>query len=170
MRGNWARPAGFLGLFGVLQLALSTAWSGGVAHFFIDIVTVRPAAWLARTLSGLPDIVADGSHLRSGGGTLNVLYGCEGTDVWMLVTAALLVAPIAPQRKLLGWVAGTLLVFALNQARVLVLFFCFCSHSRWFGPLHGTIAPLGVVLPVTLFFLAWTRRELSAAAAPVAKG
>jgi hypothetical protein len=48
-------------------------------------------------------------------------------------------------------------VFAINQIRVLALFFSLRDHPSWFGLLHGLIAPLMVVILVGMFFLAWLR-------------
>jgi hypothetical protein len=58
----------------------------------------------------------------------------------------------------IGVAAGTVFVFAINQARLLALFFSVRSHPAWFGPLHGLTAPLGVVV---LVVLAWPWRAVS---------
>jgi exosortase family protein XrtM len=158
------RLIAFVGLFACMYWGLAQAWNRGMSGWLIDVATVEPAAWVARALTGDASIVADGSHLRSVRASINVLYGCEGSDVWMLLAAALLVAPIRWSRRLLGLAAGTALVFLLNQARVQLLFFAIRSRPAWFGSLHGMIAPLAVVVLVTAFYLAWLR--LSASPAP----
>ena len=112
---------------------------------------------MARNLCGDAQIVAVGSHLQSPQASINVLFGCEGTDVLMVLAAALLVSPVRWKDRLAGLLAGTLTVFLLNQARVLALFFALRSHRIWFGPIHGLIAPLFVVALVTAFFLFWLR-------------
>lgn len=157
MRLPWKRLLLFVLLFTAMYAALSHAWSEGLSHWVIDVATVKPAAWIARNLTGGQAIVAAGSHLQSQRVSINVLYGCEGTDVWMLLAAALLVAPVAWRDRLLGLAAGTVFVFAINQLRVLALFFSLWLRPAWFGPLHGLIAPLTVVALVAAFFLAWLR-------------
>lgn len=152
----------FVFLFGAMYVALSQTWSEGLSRWVIDMGTVQPAAWTARALTGDSTIIASGSHLRSPQASVNVLYGCEGTDVWMLLSAALLATPIAWRRRVMGLAAGTILVFALNQARVLALFFAIRYQPDWFGTLHGLVAPLVVVLAVTAFFLAWLRSSVRA--------
>lgn len=124
-------------------------------HWVINVATVRPAAFVARHLEGNPAIVADGTHIRAPDGSINVLYGCDGTDVLMVLAAALLVAPIPWRRRLLGLCAGTAFIFALNQARVLALFYAFRRHPSWFGDLHGLVAPLIVIAATVLFFVGW---------------
>ena len=85
-----------------------------------------------------------------------MLYGCEGTDVWLLLLSALAVTPGASAWRASGILVGTVVVYLLNQARILGLFLTLQSHSPWFGMLHGTIAPLLIVCLVLIFFLAWT--------------
>lgn len=154
---TWRRVLVYMAVFTAMYAALTQVWNSGLSRIVIDEATVRPAAWLARIASGDASIVAAGSHIRSDRASINVLYGCEGTDVLMLLLAALLVTPIAWRARLLGLLAGTLFVFAVNQARVLALFFALRSHPAWFGPLHGLVAPLFVVAAVAAFFLAWLR-------------
>ena len=151
------RLLAFVALFAAMYAALSQAWGEGLSHGLIDWATVKPAAWMARQLSGQADIVADGSHLRSISASINILYGCEGTDALMLLASAVLVAQASFPDRLIGLAAGTAFVFAINQVRVLVLFFSVQSHPAWFGPLHGLIAPLAVVVLVVVFFLGWLR-------------
>jgi exosortase family protein XrtM len=151
----WKRVAAFVLLFAGMYFALSQAWGEGLSRWLIDVATVKPAAWIARHLAGEADVVASGSHLMSPRASINVLYGCEGSDVLMLLASALLVAPAPWRDQLVGLAAGTVFVFALNQARVLALYFTLRDHRGWFGPLHGLIAPLAVVVLVGAFFLAW---------------
>lgn len=161
---SWKRILAFIALFAAMNRAFAQYWSDGLVHWVIDVATVCPAAWLARHLESNPAIVAAGSHLRAPDGSINVQYGCEGTDVLMLLVAGLLVAPIPWRRRLSGLLAGTALVFILNQARVLTLFYALRREPSWFGQMHGLIAPLVVVLLVTLFFLWWIQRPLAPAA------
>lgn len=157
MRASWKRLLAFVLLFAAMYLALAQYWSQGLSHWIIDVATVEPAAWLARLLSGDPAITAVGSRIRSPEATINVLFGCEGTDVLMLLAAAMLVSPVRWRDRLRGLVAGTGFVFAVNQVRVLVLYFALRYRHGWFGQLHGLLAPLAVVLLVSLFFLLWLR-------------
>jgi exosortase family protein XrtM len=155
MRLPWKRLLAFVLLFTAMYVALSQTWADGLSHWIIDLATVEPAAWIARHVTGQADIVAAGSHLTSPQASINVLYGCEGSDVLMLLASALLVAPAPWRDRLLGLAAGTAFVFALNQVRVLALYFTLRDHRAWFGLLHGLIAPLVVVVLVAAFFLTW---------------
>jgi exosortase family protein XrtM len=158
-RISWGRIVAAIALFIAMNRAFAQFWTTSLMHWVIDVGTVEPAAWLAKYAESDQGVVADGSHLRAPDGSINVQYGCEGSDVFMLLASALLVAPIPWRRRLTGLLAGTVLVFVLNQARVLALFYTFRRHSPWFGQLHGLIAPLVVVLVVTFFFLWWIHQS-----------
>jgi exosortase family protein XrtM len=160
VRATMVRLLAFLLLFGAMYGALSYFWASNLSHWVIDVVTVEPAAWLARTLTGDTAIVASGARLAAPGASITVLFGCEGSDVLMLLCAALLVAPSPLPKRLLGLLAGAALVFLINQGRVLALFFAFRNHRDWFGPIHGLIGPMFVIVIVTAFFLAWLRWAL----------
>jgi exosortase family protein XrtM len=169
MRLSGYRLLAFLVLFAAMYAGLSQAWGDALSHWVIDVGTVEPAAWIARRLSGQVGIVADGSHLRAAGASINVLYGCEGTDALMLLTSALLVAPASRRDRLIGLMMGAVFVFAINQLRVLALFFSIERHPAWFSPLHGLIAPLAVVVLVVAFFLGWLRWTARGAVADVTR-
>lgn len=156
------RILGFVTVYGVMYLLLSGSWSDGLSHLVIDVATVQPAAWLARLLSADASIIAVGSRIQSPQASINVLYGCEGTDVLVVLIAALLVAPVRWRARLAGLVAGVAFVFAVNQARLLALFYAFRWHRDWFGSIHGLLAPMMVVIAVTAFFLVWLRWARSA--------
>jgi exosortase/archaeosortase family protein len=159
----WKRWLLFLALFAGLQLAYTSAWQGRIERFVIEQLTVRPSAALLDALHpGLP-VSADGPRIVAPGGGLNVLGGCEGTDVALLLGSALLVAPIGWRDRCLGLVLGLAGVFALNQLRIVVLFLAHRGQLPGFELLHGTLLPLGMVLLAAVFFLFWTgRREAQA--------
>lgn len=66
---------------------------------------------------------------------------------------------------LLGLEVGCLLVFVLNQGRVLALFYVFRTDRTLFDVLHSVIAPLLLILAASAFFLVWLNRYGSRIAA-----
>lgn len=149
----------FLVVFLVLQSAYGALRHTWVERLVIDTLTVQPAASLIRTLNPEIAVRADGTRLKAPGGGINILNGCEGTEVLFLLYAALAAAMIPWRARLAGLFAGTLLVYALNQARVLALFHAYRSDKALFDLLHGTLAPLVLIACVTLFFLYWLERH-----------
>lgn len=163
-----ATQSGFLALarqllaFLVLVALLQGLWNWArgtmVERLVIDRATVASAVALINL--AMPDVraVAAGSRIRAPGGGLNILNGCEGVEVLFLLFAALAAFPLSGRRRLLGIAIGTLFVFLLNQARILALFYAFRTDKVLFGQLHGTIAPVLLILATVLFFIFWTRK------------
>lgn len=146
-----------------MQWAWGQARGTGVERLVIDRLTVGTAARLIDLLDPEIGVSASGARLRASGGGINILNGCEGTEVFFLLASALLVAPIGWRRKLAGLALGGLVVFVLNQGRVLALFYAFRSDRGLFDVLHGTVAPLLLILATTAFFAAWIGRPPRAA-------
>ena len=73
--------------------------------------------------------------------------------------AAAFAAVVMPwRRRLAGFSLGILLVFCLNQVRLLALFYAFRSDPALFSLLHGTVAPIVLVIAVALYVLYWIGR------------
>jgi exosortase family protein XrtM len=118
-------------------------------------MTVKPSAWLIARIT--PDIAvhAIGSHLSAPGGGINILNGCDGMDVVLLLVAALLVAPIPVHCRLSGIFVGAGLIYLFNQARIIALFYSYRTDKSMFNILHGMIAPILLILIAGLFFVIW---------------
>jgi exosortase/archaeosortase family protein len=94
------------------------------------------------------------------GGGLNILNGCEGVEVAFLLIAALCAMPGSHRRRLCGMAVGVSLVFMLNQARILALFYAFRYDKVLFSLLHGTVAPLAMIACTVLFVAVWPKSRL----------
>lgn len=166
LRGAVWRIAAFAGLFVALQWSYGRAGGSALERLVIEDLTVRPA--VAVLGLGWPELSARaaGSRIVSPAASINVLNGCEGTDIAFLLIAGMVVAPLAWRWRLAGLLAGLPLVFVLNQLRVLALFHALRTDPSWFERLHGIVAPLVLVLAVGLFFFFWLERFAPAAGAP----
>lgn len=145
----------FLAVFAGLQWAWGQAHETALERFVIDTATVQPSAWLAGLFT--PDIqpYAQGSRLKAQGGGINILNGCEGTDVLFLLIAAFTVAPLFLRQRLIGLLLGTGLIYVLNQGRILALFYAWRADRGLFEMLHGYLAPLILVALVAIYFHFW---------------
>ena len=76
-----------------------------------------------------------------------------------LLVAAVLAYPFNWRTRLTGLVLGTLLVHALNQGRLLLLWHAFRHDRALFGLLHGTVLPLIMVAFCLLGFLWFAARH-----------
>jgi exosortase/archaeosortase family protein len=149
----------FAGSFMVLQVAYLQAEGTRLERWLIDISTVRAAAALINGLDPLASVHADGPRLASPAASLNVLRGCEGTELYSLWIAAVLAFP-APWLTRLGAMAGGLgAAWMLNQLRIVALFSVVRDHRPWFALFHGYVAPALLVLLLGLGF-AWYVRQI----------
>jgi exosortase family protein XrtM len=145
----------FLLLFGVFNAAYQNGRDGMLQHLLIDRMTVSVSAWLIGQFTPQEGVSAQGHRLISPGVRLSVLNGCEGTEAMLLLCAALLVYPMAWWHRLQGIAIGVLLIYMMNQARIVALYYCLRYDRPLFETLHGYLAPTVVVLLTVLFFMYW---------------
>ncbi|HTY50750.1 MAG TPA: hypothetical protein VMB48_13760, partial [Steroidobacteraceae bacterium] len=138
--------------FAALQFGWQCLREGSAGRFVIEMATARPAAALVNLVTPGAHAHAQGSTVQARGGGLHIINGCDGTETLFLLAAAFVAAPIAPRARLTGFLIGTLVVFAVNQLRILALFYVLRGEPAWFEALHATITPIGVVLLVALYF------------------
>lgn len=153
-----------------LQWAWSSARGTAAEKLVIDQLTVKSAVGLIDLLTPEVSAYAAGASIKAPGGGLNVLNGCEGTDVLILLLAALASYPLGWRARLLGLLAGGGFVFAANQLRLLALFYTYRHDRELFSQLHGLVLPLLLVAATLAFFvwlLGWNSRQ-AAAQAPTA--
>lgn len=157
----------FLLLFATLQLGWQAAAGTLIQHIVIHDGAVVPAAFLVNLMTSAVHARAVGFSVVATGGGLNIENGCEGLDALFLLLGAMLVAPIAGRMRAVGALIGVVVVFLLNQARIVVLFYAYRADHALFDLLHATVAPVAVVLLVLGFFYVWldfaTRRMAAAA-------
>lgn len=149
----------FLAVFFALQYAWEMSRGSPIERAVIDHATVAPAAWLIDSLWPGQGIRAEGHRLVSPHGRLNVLNGCEGLETLFLLVAAVLAYPFPWRARLAGLLLGTLLVYGLNQARLVLLWHAFQQDRALFGLLHGTVLPLAMVALCLLGFLWFVARH-----------
>ena len=67
--------------------------------------------------------------------------------------------------RLAGLGLGIVLVYLLNEARVLALFYAYRSDRALFDLLHSVVAPVVLIAAAAAHFYAWAYRERLAEAA-----
>ncbi|MDE2078618.1 MAG: archaeosortase/exosortase family protein [Burkholderiales bacterium] len=147
----------FLGVFLLLQQAWEMARATWIEQWLIGQLTVGSLVQGIRWISPDLDVTRDGFRVVAPGGGLQVLPGCDGMEVWLLMTAALLTFGFTWRQRWMGLLAGSVWVFALNQVRLLVLFYAFRLAPSWFGTLHVLVAPLLLIVAVLGFFVVLMR-------------
>lgn len=155
----WLSLAIFLGVFAVLQWAWGESRDTWVERLVIHEATVKTAAALVQILTPEANAKPVAASIKAPGGGLNILNGCEGTEVMFLLVAAFAAVRLGWRRKLVGLGLGLVLVFSLNQARILALFYAFRNERSLFDILHTTVLPAVLIAAVALYFYAALHRS-----------
>ncbi len=154
-RGLMVRAGLFLLVFTVLQISWELSRGGAVEHLVVHDATVRPAAALIRVLTPAIEATADGYSLKAFGGGLNILNGCEGVEAVFLLLAAFVITPMPWRARLTGVAFGIAFLFAVNQLRVVILFYAWRTDPRLFANLHGLVMPIAMTILIAGYYYAW---------------
>jgi exosortase family protein XrtM len=148
----------FAGLFAAMQFGWNSARDTNLERVAIDDLTVSPAAWLINHITPEIMVQAVGTSLKATGGGINILNGCEGSEVVFLLAAAMMVAQLRMKWRLLGMLIGSIAILSCNQLRILALFYVSRSDKALFELIHGIVAPIALILIATGFFIFWLDR------------
>jgi exosortase family protein XrtM len=140
-------------VFGALQLTLVRT-RAPVAEWLV----AAPAGWTLARLVPEDRVTVTGTEVASTRVRLNILAGCEGTEVFFLLIAGVVALPAPWRTKLRGLLLGIPLAFALNQLRVLALYVTVRDFPAQFELIHGFIAPTALVACLAAFFWVWSTR------------
>jgi exosortase/archaeosortase family protein len=155
IRSPLRRAAAFAAVFCALQLGWQALGDTVVHRIVVDRATVGVAVILINALTPAVRAVGAGTAVHAAGGGLNIVNGCEGTETWFLLCAAFAAASLTWRARAVGLALGTVLVFAVNQVRILALFYANRSDSEVFNLLHAIVGPIVVIVAVACFFYAW---------------
>jgi exosortase/archaeosortase family protein len=144
----------FMAVFVLLQWGWEAVRGTALERLVVDQATVMPAAGLVRWLTPAIQARAVASSIKAPGGGINILNGCEGVEVMFLLLAALAAVRISWRRRLVAILLGLGLVFALNQARIVTLFYAFRADRQLFDLLHTTLLPVVLVALTAAYFYA----------------
>jgi exosortase H (IPTLxxWG-CTERM-specific) len=101
----------------------------------------------------------------SNGFAMQVLDGCNGDDVAILLWAAILAYPASWLQKGKGLLAGTAAIYVINFVRIISLFYLGQYNMRWFDFAHLYVwESVFVLLTLTIFWM-WVRRMATPRAA-----
>jgi exosortase family protein XrtM len=148
----------FLAIFAVLSSLYAMARDTAVERLLIDELTVKPAAALIALVAPNEQVAAQGYRLVSPQARLSVRNACEGIETMLLLASAILAYRASWRDKAWGVMLGTLLVYALNQLRIVSLFYAFRHDRAFFEALHGYVAPVILILLAGVYFLWWLSR------------
>jgi len=127
--------------------------------FLRDVVyhrgIIAVGADIIRLITPEVPVAASSNILRSGALGLEVVRGCDGAGAAFLLIAAIASYPARFSRKLLGLAAAVALTYALNEIRLVSLFYLATRREPWFLPVHVYFAPTLVIALSCVYFAWW---------------
>ena len=161
---------GFIVDFHTLRFVVAAAVLYGVFHFAyhkIDDDTLRtkiypnlighPAAKVINTMTPDRNVRVRDNTISSNKAVLNIVRGCDGSGVWFMLMAAIIGFGAKFKQLLVGVVLGTLVVYLINQVRIIGLYYLIEWNRMYFPPVHTYYAPTLIIFLIAAFFLWWTR-------------
>jgi exosortase family protein XrtM len=127
-----------------------------IAPFVNGKMTVRPAARIVGFFAGAEHVRARGDRIQSRLAYIRVAQGCEGIDVMLMFTAALLAVSMSWRRKALAWVTGVGVIWVCNLMRVAGLWFCMRYWPSHFQAMHVIVGQTVIVVVAILLLAGWT--------------
>jgi len=158
-----ANPAGsmikqalvFILLFILMQAGWQMVGDDAIGHFIRGTFTVKPAVILIHLLTPHIQTSALGNQILAPGGGLVIKIGCEGIEALFILIAGLFSLTMDWRAKLSGMLLGLMLIYIVNEMRILMLFYAFRADKALFQLLHVTIAPLALIAIAGLFYHFW---------------
>jgi exosortase H (IPTLxxWG-CTERM-specific) len=134
-----------------------------------DHVIVPFTAFITRVSAGLlhaagePAAVA-GTVIRSSRFAVDVENGCNGIEAMLLLVSAMLAFPARGIARMIGVVAGFLLLEVINVFRVASLLWLGEHHRNVFEMFHAAVWQTAIVLVAVGIFLFWSRSVVASRA------
>lgn len=143
--------AGYVALFLLYGLVSNATLRDTV--FFHGLT--RPTAAVIDFIAPAEQVRAVANTIVSPRATLEIVRGCEGAGTFFLLGAAVIAFGAPWRRKLGGVLLGFAVVYAINLARIIGLYFIVAYREPWFLVTHTYVAPIAVIAAVAAFFWWW---------------
>jgi len=145
----------FSSIFFLLYTTYELNRDSVVTEYIINTLTVASSVDIINFLTPDDNVKAIKNRLISPYGNISVLRGCEGTETALLMIAAITSFSASWRHKIWGIALGTLFIYAINQARIVALYYSFRHDIHLFELIHGLIAPTLIIFLGSVFFIWW---------------
>jgi len=142
--------AGVVGVFYVIT-RLPFIQTDVSPRYFNAIAEVSGA--VLRLFGG--EALVQGHVIASGGATVSVVFGCDGSELIVFLAAAILAVPTSMRARLWGILCGVPLLLALNVFRIVTLVVTQDRRPEWFDALHNRFWQPVFIVAVMLIWCTW---------------
>lgn len=146
----------FLGLFVLLYGAFEAGRGTAFERALIGRAILEPTAALINALTPAEHVWVEGHTLITRASALRVTRGCEGIEMFLLLTAAIAAFPAPLRERIRGLLIGGALAYALSIGRLLALHYTLERSPGAWEALHGLVLPLFPIVLMALYFLHWS--------------
>ncbi len=113
------------------------------------------------------ETTANKEMLNSPAFSISIARGCDGLEAMALFASALLSFPAKWKHKLIGFIGGMAILFALNIVRVVSLFLIGLHYPKAFEFMHVEVWQVIFIIfaiGLWIFWIKWSRKETAHAA------
>ena len=144
-------------LYGLFHLGYNNVPDDFLRKSLYPTVIGHPAAKVINTITPDRNAVVHENKISSRKAILNIVRGCDGSGVWFMLMAAVLGFGARFKSLLVGILLGTVVVYLINQIRIIGLFYLVEWKRHLFPVVHTYYAPTLIILLIAGFFLWWTQ-------------
>ncbi len=149
----------FLTIYLCLMVLIALAMSLEVVKKVIDIngiyttLIIKATAFVLKPFELVQGINGSIIHLK--GISLNVKFGCNGLEAFLIYMVAILAFPSSWKKKLIGILGGFLVIQFFNILRIAALGYCGVHFSKYFYIFHIYVAQ-GIMIAIAFAtFIIW---------------
>jgi exosortase family protein XrtM len=146
----------FLATYVVLYLAYSAVPQALLSEYVYHYGMVEPSEAMINWALPAEHAVGIGDHLESATVNLRIVRGCDGSGVVFLLVAAIVAMRMNAKKALLGIGGAVLLVYAINQLRIIALYVILSRWPACFTAMHVYFIPTLMILISTIYFAGLT--------------
>jgi exosortase family protein XrtM len=146
----------FIVAFAILTGAFEASRGSAFERFVVEDMLLMPTNRVINFLSPQDHVELKGRSFVSGAYKMRVIRGCEGVEMFLLLSAAIIAFPATMARRLRGLAIGFVLAYALSVARLTALVYTLRHAPDAWESLHGLILPLAPVIAIACYFLLWS--------------
>ena len=126
-----------------------------VKPYLVDKLHAEMCSAIINHFSPSERTTVEGDVIGSSEFKLSIAVGCEGMEGIILVISAVCAFSAGLKKKAAGIVAGSLILYVANLARIIILYYSLKYRPGLFDFLHMFVGQTFIVLIGVLFFITW---------------